>query len=125
MLNLKKLGHSFKYALSGFRQVIRREQNFRVELLCFFLACALGFYFRISLSEWTVVIAASFLVLFAELLNTAIERVTDLVTDKRRAALARQAKDIGAAAVLLMAIQALIVGLFIFLPKILSIIKAL
>lgn len=111
-----RLSKSVKHARNGLQQSFSKEQNFRIEILMAFVVLGLGIFFRISLLEWLWVSISIFFVLVTELLNTAVERLTDLATDKRRTNLARQAKDIAAAAVLLTVFQAIIAGLAVFLP---------
>jgi diacylglycerol kinase len=81
-----------------------------------FGAVGLGCFFRISAIEWTVLIAVIFLVLSAEALNTALERTVDLL-EPRQHSVARDAKDLAAAAVLMASFCSLIVGLILFGPR--------
>jgi diacylglycerol kinase len=78
-----------------------------------------GLYFKIERTEWLVMTLVAALVLSAEAMNTAVEFVVDLVSPDYHP-LAGKAKDVAAAAVLLAAFGAIIVGLIIFLPKILN-----
>jgi len=120
-----RLRNSLKHAYNGLKHSFLREQNFRIELLAAFLALGLGLYLKISLLAWLWVSFSIFFVLCTELLNTAVERLTDLATDKRKTNLAKQAKDIAAAAVLLSALQALIAGLIVFGPPLYKVITSL
>jgi diacylglycerol kinase len=122
-LDLRKLQRSLALAFHGLSNTLDKEQNFRIELLAAIFICFLGFYFKLNITEWAWIIVSIFLVLSAELLNTAIERLTDLVMDRRKTNLAKQAKDIAAAAVLLTVFQAVIAGVYIFLPKIIHLLK--
>jgi len=115
--NFKRFLNSWKFAKSGFEEACFREQNFRIELFCFFLAIALSFYLKISSYELVFIVISSFFVLVAELFNTAIERLTDLVCEKREANLAKLAKDLSSCAVLLAATNSVLVALVIFIPK--------
>jgi diacylglycerol kinase (ATP) len=97
--------------------LFREEHNAWVHLLAAVLAVAAGIFFRISLQEWALVAFAIGLVFSAEVFNSALERVCDVVQpeqDKRIGDI----KDLCAAAVLICAIAAAAIGLFIFLPKI-------
>ena len=109
---------SVKWAFHGIKEALKREQNFRIESFCFLFVLILGFILRLSKLEWIFILGACFLVLFAELINTAIERLSDLIVDKRKTGLVKQAKDTGAAAVLIVCLHAIAVGSIIFLPKI-------
>ena len=118
--DLTRLIKSTLYAWNGLKQSFRTEQNFRIEIFLSILIIILGFVFHINLLEWIWVLISAFSVMSAELLNTAVERLTDLIIERRRNNLARQAKDIAAAGVLLMVAQALIAGSVVFVPKILK-----
>lgn len=117
-MSWKKPYESIKYAMQGFQEVWRQELNFRIEIYIVSLVIILGIYFSISFIEWIILIYASIMVLFAEIINTAIERVTDIQANKHKIYLAKKAKDIAASAVLLMCLQAVILGSVIFGQKI-------
>ena len=116
---MKKLINSFKYAFNGLNYATKTQLNFRIHLFAAVLACLLGWFLHISTNEWLWVILAITLVMVAELLNTAIEILTDLVSPGYHEK-AGHVKDVSAAAVTLAAIFALITGLVIFLPKIIA-----
>ena len=78
-----------------------------------------GFLFKVNKYEWAILVLTIGLVISCELINTAIEAVVDLVTEEYHP-LAKVAKDTSAAAVLVFAIVAIIVGLIIFVPKIIG-----
>ncbi len=117
MIKIERLFKSFKWAWHGLRDSFYREQNLRIELIVFLFVVIVGFFFKLSKAEWIAVINACFFVVFAEMINTCIERITDLITDKRKLGFAKQAKDVGAAAVLISAIYSLFIAIMIFLPK--------
>jgi len=79
-------------------------------------AICLGCYFRISAIEWVVLIAAISLVLCAEALNTALERTVDLIEPERHP-VARDAKDLAAAGVLMASLCSLVIGIILFAPR--------
>ncbi len=106
---------SFKYALNGIVDNIINTPNFRIHLCIALLAILAGYYFDISKMEWLAIIFCIGLVLTAESLNTSIEYLTDLVT-KDYHELAKKTKDAAAGSVLLSAITACIIGLYIFIP---------
>ena len=78
----------------------------------------MGFLLHVSIGEWLWLALCVFLVISSEVWNSAIENVVDLATNYKRHPLAKKAKDMAAAAVLLAAIFSLIVASLIFLPKI-------
>lgn len=112
---MKRFIKAFGFAWNGLRQAFRTEPNFRFELLCAFLVVFLGFYFQLSKYEWVACVFCIGIVLLTELMNTAIESLTNLVSPGYHE-LAKNAKDLAAAAVLLAAFCALVVGLIIFVP---------
>ena len=117
LLDINKLAKSFKHAVNGLKESLRTEQNLRIEIFCSLLVIIAGVYFKLKTSEWTLVLSACFFVIFGELINTSVEKLTDLVVDKRKTRNAKKAKDIAASAVLLASLYALIIGLIVFLPK--------
>ena len=111
----KKQLRSFRYAWQGIRQCVGREQNLSFHLIVTVLVIGAGFAFGITPGEWTAICLCIGLVVSAELFNTAIERLVDLVSPQRHP-LAGQVKDIAAGAVLVCALAAIAVGLIIFVP---------
>lgn len=110
---------SFRHAFRGIFCVIRSQHNFRIHLGFAILVVLAGFLFSISALEWLVLMLTIALVLSLEMINSAIEYLVDLVT-KERHPLAAKVKDIAAGAVLVAAIISIIIGLIIFIPKIMS-----
>ena len=117
--NLKKVFKSFIFAKAGLKETFLKEQNFRIQVFSALLVFCLSLYFSLSASEILFLSFSIFFVLVAELFNTAIERITDLVCQKREHNLAKLAKDISACAVLFAAINSVIVALIIFAPRLL------
>lgn len=118
MISLKKLTQSFSHAYRGFNVSLSEEQNLRIEFCLGFIAIAMGIYFHLSSIEWIALLLTIGLVIGAELFNTALEKVVDLASPEIHP-LAKKAKDAAAAAVFIFSIVAALVGLFLFLPKIL------
>lgn len=108
---------SFGYAVKGLRAVVQSEQNFRIHLLSGGLAVLLGFGLGISGVEWGLIIACIVAVMGAETMNTAIEKLCDVVSPQYHEKI-KMVKDLAAAAVLIVSIGALITGGIIFLPRI-------
>lgn len=113
---------SLGYAISGIIQCIQKERNIKIHLVFMFLVIICGFLFRLSITEWLVCILLFGLVISLELVNTAIEAVVDLCTQEYYP-LAKIAKDTAAGAVLISAIASVVIGLIIFVPKILSLVS--
>lgn len=110
---------SFGYAFEGIFEVIQSQPNFKIHFLAAFLAIFAGFYFKISTNEWYWIISSITLVFGAETFNTAIEHLTNLVSPDYHI-LAKKTKDAAAGGVLFIAFGAAIIGILIFLPKILA-----
>ena len=120
--SLKKRIKSFAYAFAGLRVLFREEHNSWIHATAAILAIAAGFLFRISYLEWVAVLIVIGMVFSAEILNSSLERTADFVKaerDDRK----RDIKDLGAAAVLVCAITAAIVGTIIFLPKVVALFR--
>lgn len=118
MVNLKRLGQSFKYALRGLKHTLLFHQNLRVHLLAGILTVVLGIFLSISKIEWVVIVAAIFFVLAAEMINTALEEIINLVKEDHSER-AQIAKDVSAGMVLLAVVFAVVIGLIIFIPYLL------
>jgi len=115
-MSLTKRLNSFRYAFQGLTDLFRSQPNARIHLLATFSVSAAGFYFHLSSIEWSLLVMSIAFVLSAEAMNTALEYLTDLVSPDPHP-LAGKAKDVAAAAVLIAAFSAIIVGLILFLPK--------
>lgn len=113
---VKKLSNSFKYAGTGIFSAFKSELNMQVHFCLMLLVILCGIIFEISLLEWQICIVLFGVVIGAEIFNTAIETVVDLVMPNINEK-AKLAKDLAAGAVLIIAISAAIVGLTIFVPK--------
>jgi len=114
---MNKFLKSFGYSFSGLAYAFKAEWNFRFHLIALLLVTLAGWCFELSLNEWLWITAAAGMVLTAELFNTAIEVLVDLISPEIHPK-AKIIKDVASAAVLLSAITAFIIGLIIFLPKI-------
>lgn len=112
------LHESFKYAFEGIGTALKKEPNFRIQIITGVAAIVLAYYLGFSILEWLILLFTIFSVLILELINTALEAVVDLVSPDIKNE-AKLAKDVSAAAVLLSAIFSLLVAVFLFLPKLL------
>ncbi|WP_139365088.1 diacylglycerol kinase family protein [Litchfieldia alkalitelluris] len=110
-----RLVKSFEYAINGLKNAILKERNLQIHLVLSILVILLSFYCKIAIDDWIIVIIMIGGVIVLELINTAIERVVDLVTTDFHP-LAKLAKDVSAAAVLVFSFIAVIVGILIFTP---------
>ncbi len=116
---LSKRIQSFGFAFKGICELVKSEPNARIHLIATIAAIAAGFLLKISSTEWCVALIAIALVWAAEAFNTVIERLSDHLFPEYHET-ARIVKDVSAGAVLISAVAALVCGLIIFLPKILS-----
>jgi diacylglycerol kinase (ATP) len=110
---------SFACALQGLAFLLRTQPNARVHLLAALLACGAGVYFGLSRAEWLWIAAAITLVWSAEAFNTALEQLADALHPDRHPAIGR-AKDMAAAAVLIAAAGAAVIGMLVFVPHLAS-----
>ncbi len=119
MLPIGKFLLSFKYAWQGFLSFLQSEQNTRVHLFFSVLVVILAFYFRVGRSEWLALLICIAMVWSAEIFNTAIEKLADVVSPEYHEKI-KMVKDLAAAAVLVCAILSVIIGTIIFGNKLLE-----
>lgn len=112
----RERGKSFVYAWRGIR-LLWREHNTHIHLAATAIVAVAGMVLRLTATEWCAIVIVMGLVWITEALNTAIERLCDHVTAEKHPAIAA-VKDVAAAAVLLSAITAAVVGIIIFIPHI-------
>ena len=110
---------SFGYAFEGIFTCIRNERNMKIHCTAAVLVVIAGLILGLSVTEWCICLGLFGLVMALELVNTAVESVVDLVTEERKP-LAKVAKDTAAGAVLIAAIMAAVIGLIIFVPRVLA-----
>ena len=117
MINFSKLNNSFKYALEGLTYSIKDNQNIKIHLILGIFVLIFSLILGLSKYEIFSVSLLIVLVISAEMINTSIEEVVNLLVNEHRKE-AKIAKDVGAGMVLLISIFAFVVGLFIFIPHI-------
>ena len=113
---------SLEFALTGIFTAFKEEKNMRSHVLSALAAIIAGLIFRISATEWLLLLLSIFLVIAFEIMNSAVENVVDLASDYHFSMRAKNAKDMAAGAVLVVSGFAVITGLIIFLPKLWEII---
>lgn len=111
---------SFGYAFQGIFNTIRTERNIKIHCAAAILVTIFGIWLQISKTEWMICFILFGLILALELVNTAVEATVDLFTEERKP-LAKKAKDAAAGAVLIVAIFAAVIGILIFIPKLLEV----
>ncbi|SFA58845.1 diacylglycerol kinase (ATP) [Pedobacter suwonensis] len=109
---------SFKYAFQGLKLFFVNDHNGRIHLFAAVIAIGLSFYLKLSALEWISILGGISAVIVAEILNAAIEKLADVVSPGFHPKI-KIVKDLAAAAVLVAACLALVVGAIIFIPKLL------
>ncbi|MCD4694155.1 diacylglycerol kinase family protein [bacterium] len=117
MIKISRLIKSFRYSIKGLIKTWREEQNLQIQSIIALLVLFLAFYFRITSIEWALLIFSISLVLTVELINSAVERITDILKPRINGYV-KEIKDIMAGAVLLISIMSVVVGFLIFFPYI-------
>ena len=120
MRKMKKIRNSFKYAIEGICTSFKTERNMKIHIFIMILVIIAGIILKINKSEWIICIILFAIVIASELFNTSIETIVDMVMPEKNEK-AKIAKDVSAGAVLVVAIGAAIIGLVIFVPRILNI----
>ncbi len=110
---------SFLFAVQGFRFAVSTERNIKVMLVGGAFAVVMGLILQIDLISWAIVLLCCGCVLAAELMNTAVETIVDLVSPEYHP-LAGHAKDVAAAAVYVLSFLVALVGIFVFANAIIS-----
>ncbi|MGG0642847.1 diacylglycerol kinase family protein [Sporosarcina gallistercoris] len=113
---MKTFFKAFTYAWKGIVHGAAQERNVKFHLVAAIVVIIGGWWTGLSQLEWLIITAVIGLMIALELMNAAVERVVDLVTQERHP-LAKQAKDLAAGAVLVFSIASAIIGVLIFLPK--------
>jgi diacylglycerol kinase len=117
------LRRSFHYAAEGFWYALRTQRNLRIHISVGSAVLLLGYWLRLGRVEWAVIVLLIGLVLAAELINTVVEAVVDLVTVEYHP-LAKIAKDVAAAAVLTVSVTSVVVGLCLLGPPLWRVLTA-
>jgi diacylglycerol kinase len=106
---------SFRYAFHGWHYALRTQQNIWIHTVVATAVLVMGVWLKLPPRDWAVLILTTAMVFSAEFLNTSIEAVVDLASPDHHP-LAKIAKDVGAASVLVAALAAIFVGLLILGP---------
>lgn len=115
----KKRVVGFRFAWAGLKSIIRKESNFQLHLLATVIVFVLGIFLQLSLIEWAIISLTVGLVLVAEMINSAVERIMDFIEPGYHETV-KMVKDISAGAVLVAAVISVIVGLLILGPKLIQ-----
>lgn len=120
---IRRFSQSFKFAGRGLIYVFRTQNNFQIQTLAAFIMIGAGIWFNISLGEWFALGSLIVCVLVLEIINTAFEKMLDVMKPRLEERVGI-VKDIMAAAVLLVSGAAVVVGLSIFLPRVIELIRS-
>lgn len=124
VLSIERLKKSFGYAFKGIDDVVSNEPNMKIHVSVAILVVITAFLLKISMIEWIILVLLIGLVLAAEVINTTIENLVDMYT-KDYNERAKVVKDTAAGTVLILAITSAIIGLMIFVPKIILVLESL
>ncbi|MDN5321774.1 MAG: diacylglycerol kinase [Clostridia bacterium] len=116
MKKRRKFLSGFNFALQGIIYCIQNERHMRFHIFAAAIALLFGWYLNISGMEWLILVFSITLVIVLEMINSAIENTIDMFTNEYHP-LAEVAKNVAAGAVLVAALNALVVGAVVFLPK--------
>ena len=119
MIDIGKFLRSFRFAAQGVVDLFRLENNAKIHLLAALLVIIAGSWLGLSAMEWAMIATQIGLVVATEAFNTALEKLADRVTTEQDP-LIKAAKDLASGAVLIVSFVALVVGLLIFVPKVLA-----
>ena len=118
MEELCQLAHSFGYAFEGISYALKYNRNLRIHFVVASLVIAASIIFDVTAYEMGILGVMILLVISAEMINTSLEEMVDLITKEHRKE-AKGAKDVAAGMVLVMTLGSVIVGVLIFLPHVL------
>ncbi|MBI2473921.1 diacylglycerol kinase family protein [Candidatus Uhrbacteria bacterium] len=123
MIELHRLLKSFSHALRGVGVVFKTEQSFRIQIGVAILVLFLALFFRIQAFEWIILFLLVGSVLILELINSIFERIVDTFKPRIHPVV-KDIKDIMAGAVLLGSLISLFIGIVIFLPHVLELVRS-
>jgi diacylglycerol kinase (ATP) len=122
LTRVRRIARSFGYAFEGVATIVRTQPNFWIHVCAACAALVLGVVLRLSPVEFAVIVLSITLVLVVESVNTGIETMCDLISPGHHP-LVKRAKDVSAAAVLISAAGAVCVALFLFGPRLVSLLR--
>jgi len=116
--DIDRLKFSFRNALIGIKTAYKSQKNLRLHIVIGFFVIFLGIFLKVSIVEWLILLLTILMVVITEMFNTALEFTVDLFSTEYSKQ-AKKAKDVSAAGVLITAFFAILIGITIFLPKLL------
>jgi diacylglycerol kinase (ATP) len=122
-INVRKFAKSVTFALEGIAYALNGDQNLRIHFIVASLVILASIFLKVNPFEMGILGITILLVIAAEMINSAIEKMVDLITTEHRRE-AKIAKDVSAGMVLLIALGSIIIGILIFVPHILQILRS-
>jgi diacylglycerol kinase len=119
---MSRLARSFAFAVQGIVYGIKSCPNMKIHLLAAVVVFLAGAILRVSRMEWALLTITVFMVLITETINTSLERSVDLASPEIHP-IAKASKDVAAGAVLLAALNSIIIGLLVFGPYLIKLLK--
>ena len=116
----RRLKDSFTNAFRGIYQAFKTENNIRLHVVSAIIVIITAFILEFSQIEWILVIVVIIIVIVTEILNTAVEYAIDMVCGNEYNEIAKYAKDIAAGATLIAACGAFVIGVILYLPKMIN-----
>jgi len=116
--DIDRFKFSFRNALLGIKTAYKSQKNLRVHIFIGIFVIIFGVFLKVSIVEWLILLITILLVVITEMFNTALEFTVDLFSTEYSKQ-AKRAKDVSAAGVLITAVFAILIGIIIFLPKLL------
>lgn len=114
--SIPKRLRSFVFAFNGLRILFKEEHNSLIHFIVTIIVIIASILFDLNTYEWIAIIFSIGLVITVEIINTVIENIADFLTTEKNDKI-KKIKDLSAAAVLISAMTALLIGLIVFLPK--------
>ncbi|MEO7988869.1 MAG: diacylglycerol kinase family protein [Chryseolinea sp.] len=112
---LKSFGHAF----NGLKILLKEEHNARIHLVAAIMVVIAGVVLKVSTIEWIAVVFAAGFVITTEIINSSIENIADFISPEKHEKI-KKIKDLAAAGVLVSAVTAVIIGVIVFLPRIIT-----
>lgn len=119
MIRWARLMLSFKYAFEGISYALKNDQNLQIHFIVAAIVFFMGLFYQLNFVELWIISIMILFVLCAEMINTAIEQMVDLIRVEHSRE-AKIAKDVSAGMVFFAVMASVIVGLVIFIPRIFS-----
>ncbi len=119
----QSIKNTFKNASNGFRLSLKSERNLRIHMIAALIVLFAAYYFNFNMTKYAILLLTITSVMAAEMFNASIEFTLDATFHNKYSKMVGMAKDIAAGAVMLITITAIIIGIILFIPPFLNMIK--